>query len=265
MCVWHVDGSFRSIAVGRFVVNLPHPHPVAGGLGPVTARGHVTPATSPVLGSVEEHSRAAPVGASTDPGQLADDQRIGGTLDDWNHQPRERVTNGNEATSEATVAFRLETPGAGAPSQDSIDLGQSISACLFGGVASFGERTERRAHASRIDESRRSAGRLLHGAPSQPGSALGVDDIGRFEPLNERLELAQGIVPHTATQIVRVDEVEPESLADENESRDVASWKRRRTRVGKRGLGAVFKHWRQSLPPCMKPGKRAIEVDLAST
>ena len=212
-----VDGSFRPIAVGRFVVGPPHPHSVPRGLGSVTARRHVTPATTPVLGSVEEHSRASPVGAPTDPGQLADDQRIGRALDDRNHQPGERVTNGHEAAGEATIAFRLETPGAGTPSQDPVDLGQSVGACFFGRVASFGERTQRRAHTPSIDKSRRSAGRLLHGAPSEPGGALGVDDVGRFQPLNERLELAQGIVPHTATEIVRVDEIEPEALADEDE------------------------------------------------
>src|SRR5689334_33124 len=107
MAGWHVDRSVRSVAVGHVVVGLSHPYAMSRGLGPVPARSHVTPPPSPVLGPVEEYARASPVGAATDPGQLADDQRISRALDDRNHQAGKRVANGNETTSEAAIPFRL--------------------------------------------------------------------------------------------------------------------------------------------------------------
>jgi len=142
MCARHVDGSVRTVAVGGLVVGLSHPHAVACGLCPVAARRHVTPTTSPVLGPVEEHSWASPVGAPANPRQLANDQRVRRALDDRNHQPGERVANGNEAAGEAAIAFRLETPRTGAPSENPVDFGQGIDPRLFGCVASFGERTK---------------------------------------------------------------------------------------------------------------------------
>src|SRR6186713_3462204 len=122
MRAWHIDWFFRAVAVGRSVVGLPHPHAVARGLGPVAAGCHVTPPASPVLGSVKEHTRAAPVGAPTDPGQFANHQRVGRALDDRNHQPGERVADGNETTCEAAIAFWLEPSRTGTPPQNPVDL-----------------------------------------------------------------------------------------------------------------------------------------------
>jgi len=64
-------------------------------------------------------------------------------------------------------------------------------------------------------EVRRELERLLSRAGSERATK---------EQRTQFLELAQGIVPDAATEIVGVDEVEPESLADEDEWRVVARW-----------------------------------------
>src|SRR5262245_33436895 len=69
---------------------------MARGLGAIAARGHVAPAAASVLRVVEEDALASLIRAAPDARELAEDERVGGGLDDRDHEARERVTDRDE-------------------------------------------------------------------------------------------------------------------------------------------------------------------------
>ena len=203
----------------RFRRDVALARPEARRLCPIAAGGHVAPAPAPVPRRVVENPRASPIGAPPDAKQLTTDQRFGGRLDDRDHEPGERVTDRHEALVERSIVAELHAAVSRAASQHAIDLGERVGTRLLEDGASFGQRPQRRAHATRIDQRRGGSGRLLLGAAADAARPFGVEHTRGAEPLNERVEVAEHIDAHAAPQVVGVDEVQPQSLADEDEGR----------------------------------------------
>ncbi len=185
--------------------------------GAIAARRHVAPAAPPVLRPVEKHARATLVGTAPNAHELAQHERIGGRLDDGDHQPCERVADRNEAAHELSVRSTLETADARTSAQHAIDLAYGVLSNIMCCDAPLGQRAQHRAHAARVREGRRCARRLLLSAPPNTGCPFGVEHRSSFEPAEERVEITQRVGADAAVQIICVDEIQPQPLAEENE------------------------------------------------
>ena len=186
-------------------------------LRPVPTRRHVAPSTGGVLRGVLEDARAARGGAAADPRELAEDQGIGSGFDDRHQEAGERIADGDKASSVGTVVARLDAAGPGAAAQHAIDLGKGRGADDSGALTALGEGAERIANPARVDERRGGARRLLHGAPPKAGGALRVQHRGDLEPIDVGVEVDQRIDSSAPYDVLGVHEVEPETLADEDE------------------------------------------------
>src|SRR5256885_333661 len=98
---------------------------VTRGLRAVAARGHVAPAAAAVLRRVEEDVGAALIGAAARARDLAGDERIGGRVDDGEHEPGERVADADERARVAAVRALLDPARDRAAAEDPVDLGES--------------------------------------------------------------------------------------------------------------------------------------------
>ena len=185
----------------------------------IAARRHVAPAAASVLRVVEEHALAARIGAAAHARQFAEDERVGGRFDDRDDETGERVAHGHERANERAVGTLLDASRAGAAAEHAIDLAESVEAHAIAERAAFGERAQRGAHASRVDERRGRAGRLLLGAAANAAGAFGVEHRGRLEPAHHRVEVAQRV--EAANAELGVHEVEPEPLTDERRTATV--------------------------------------------
>jgi hypothetical protein len=96
-------------------------------------------------------------------------------------------------------------------------LVKGFLARFFRRAPALGPPPPRRSHAAWYDAGGSRTRWLLLRPTTEPGRAFAVDDIRGLEPLHERLELVQRVEPHAATQIISVDEVQPEPFADEDE------------------------------------------------
>jgi len=207
-----------------FIVSATHHQAIFGeftamtrGFGAIAARRHVAPAASPILRSVEKHARATLVGTAANAHELAQHEGIGGRLDDGDHQACERVAHRNEAAYELSIRSTLETANARTPAQHAIDLAYGVLPNVMRRDATLGQRTQHRAHAACVREGRRRACRLLLSAPPNTGCPFGVQHRRSFEPAEERVEITQRVSADSAVQIIRVDEIQPQPLAEENE------------------------------------------------
>jgi len=72
---------------------------VTGGLGPVAAGRHVTPASTAILGPIEKHTAASWITAASDAAQLTGDQRVCAIVDNRHHERCERIAAGDEVSS----------------------------------------------------------------------------------------------------------------------------------------------------------------------
>ena len=81
----------------------------------------------------------------------------------------------NERTNERSVRPKIDTACARAASEHAIDFRESFSADAFAHWSAFGKSTQRGAHATRINERRGGAGRLLLSAATNATGAFGVE------------------------------------------------------------------------------------------
>src|SRR5437762_4111360 len=102
--------------------------PVPRRLGAVAARGHVAPASPAILRAVVEDAHAARIGAAADARELAEDERVGGGLDDRDDETGEGVAHGDEAACERAVGAEIDASRAGAAAEHAIDRGQPVDA-----------------------------------------------------------------------------------------------------------------------------------------
>ena len=196
---------------------------VTGGLGAIAAGGHVAPATTAVLGAVQEHATTAWVAAAADAAQLTGDQRVGTIVHDGHHQRGKGIAAGDEIPLVAAVRQDLETASSGTSAQDTIDLGHGFGACIRRDSAMFGECPERAAHPSRVEQCCGGTGGLLLGASHDGHPSIMIDHADSGEPLQHRREVSQRIAPDAQFDVIGIDEVQPESITDENE-RTVFYW-----------------------------------------
>jgi len=185
--------------------------------GAIAARRHVAPAASAILGPVEKHARATLVGTAPNAHELAQHERIGRRLDDGDHQACERVAYWNEAAHELSVRSTLETADARTSAQHAIDLAYGVLPNVIRCDAPLGQCAQHSAHAARVREGRRCACGLLLSAPPNTGCPFGVEHRRSFEPAEERVEITQRVGADAAVQIICVDEIQPQPLAEENE------------------------------------------------
>ena len=190
---------------------------MAGGLGAVSAGRHVAPATASVLGAVEEHAAAAGVAAAADAAKFTGDERVGAIVDDRHHQCGEGITTGDEVPRVGPVGRELQTSCAGAASEHPVDLGHRFGARVARDAAMFGEGPECAANPSRIEECGRGAGGLLLRSPHDRHAAVMVDHTDGGEPLQHGAEVAEGVAAYAELDVIGVDEIEPETIADEDE------------------------------------------------
>jgi hypothetical protein len=190
--------------------------------------------------AIVEHARTARVGAAAYATELAHHERVGSALHHRDHESRESVADRNEATREGPVTARLEATGAGAASKDPVDLRERVDARLLDDIAAFGQSAKRGAHTARIHEGGRRARRLLLRPPPKPGGPFRIHDVRGLEPLHERLEFTERIEPDAAPNVVGVDEVQPQPLANEDERRVLTARVRCARRVGKSRVQALF-------------------------
>src|SRR5262249_52397137 len=145
-----------------------------------------------------------------------------------------------------------------------IDLDESFGARAFAQRSAFGERAERGAHATRIDERGSGASRLLYGAPPNPTGALGIEHGRSLEPPNECLEVPQGV--EAAKSLLTVDEVQPQPLAHEHERRAFGRHAWRREGGQRRGVlrrGECEHRWQRggtSIPQRATRSKRGPKM-----
>ena len=131
----------------------------------------------------------------------------------------EVLAYGNEAAHEASVRALLDASRAGAPAEHAVDLAERVYAHVRGQRAPLGERTQRGADAARVGERGRRAGGLLLRTSADAARALSVENRRGLEPADELLEIPQHIHARAASHVIGVDEIEPESLAHEDERR----------------------------------------------
>jgi hypothetical protein len=244
-CQRRSSGSACFSEIGRWRwSNIPLPGAEPSRLGAVAAGCHVAPAASPVARRVVEDARATSVSASTHAQELTAYQRFGRRLDDWNHETGERVSDRHEALLERAIVTKLHTAVTGASTEHAIDLDECVGACLFEDGATFGKRAQGGANSTRIDKGGGGTGRLLFGASRDANCSLGVKHAGGTQPLNQGVEIAKHIDTDATPQVVRIHEVQPEPLADENEGR------RRNDHLGVYRTGGGLRgdksHWRQA-------------------
>jgi hypothetical protein len=196
-------------------------HPVAGRLRPVSTSSHVAPAASTILCLILKHASAPRVGAAPHAWELAENERVGGALDDRDEETGEGIADGHEGAGEAAVAAQLDAPRAGTASEDPVDLTQGFEPNIPYSVAAFGKTAQHRAHAAGIAQHGQRARRLLHGAPLHGTGALRVEDVRGLEPMHEAPEFVQRIGGARAG--VGVHEVEPQPLRDERERVSLAA------------------------------------------
>lgn len=191
--------------------------PVARCLGAVAAGGHVAPASATVLGAVEEDASASRIAAASHPAKLSSDQRIGAVVDDGHHEGGESVAAGDEVSRVRPVGRQLEASCTGAPAQHSIDFRDRIGACITRRRAMFGQRAERSSNAPRVQQRCGRPSRLLLSSAEYRYAALVIDNTDRRQPLEHGTKIAQRIAAHTEFDIIGIDEIEPQAVANEDE------------------------------------------------
>lgn len=187
------------------------------GLCPVAAGRHVAPAAASVLGAVKEHTTAARVAAAAHAAKFTCNERIGPIIHDWHHQRREGITTGHEVAGVDTVGRELESPGSGAAPEHAVDLSDGLGACVAGDAAVFGQRAESAAHPARVEQGGGGPSRLLLRAAGDRDAPVMVNDPDGSEPLEHGAKVAQGVTPNAKLDIIRVDEIKPETITDEDE------------------------------------------------
>ena len=189
-----------------------------------------------------EYARAAPIGAAPDAQEFTTDERFGGRFNDRNHEASEGITDRHEALAERSVVTEFHATVPGAATEHAIDLDERIGTGLLHNRTTLGERAQGGADTAGIDERGRSTSRLLLRTARDANGTLGIEYASGAEPLNEGIEVAQDVHAHTAPEVVRVYEVQPEPLADENEGR------RGNDHLGQNtgGLRGNKSHWRQA-------------------
>jgi inosine/xanthosine triphosphatase len=170
--------------------------------------------------------------------ELAEDERIGGRLSDWNHEPSERIPDGHEGAREAAIGAELDAARPDAPAEHAVDLREHIEAHLLLRRASLGEVAQRRADLARIDQCGGSTGELLVRSTSDARGALGVEGTSRLEPPQQIVEVREHLHARAAPHVFGVDEVEPQPLAEKDEGRAGARrWRYGEGQEGHRAQG----------------------------
>src|SRR5688572_5793795 len=218
-----------------------------GGLRAIATRGHVAPAPATVSRRIVEHARATAISAPPDAKQLSSNEGFGRRLHDRNHEAGKRVANGNEALPERSVVAELHAPMPRAATEDAIDLREGVGTRFFLHRATLSQCPQGGAHPARVDQRGRCTGGLLFGATRYAHGPLDVEHTSRAQPLNERVEIAKHVDAHSAPQVVSIDEIQPQSLADEYEGRWRHDHLGHYTRGGLRGEEG---HWRQAYVQC---------------
>lgn len=197
---------------------------MTGGLGAVAAGRHVTPATTAILGAVEEDPATAWIVAAAHATKFAGNQRIGAVVDDGHHERGKRIATSNKVARVGAIGRQLKSTSAGASTQHAIDLGHRVGAGVVGYGAVFSERPQCASNPSRVQQSGSGARRLLFGASHDCNPAVMIDDADRIQPLEHRAEVPQCVAAHAKLDVVRVDEIEPEAIADEYERAAISRW-----------------------------------------
>ena len=190
---------------------------VTGGLGAVATGRHVAPATTAVLRAVEEHTATTGIVTATDAAQFTGDQRVGTVIHDRHHQCGECIATGDEIARVDTLGRELQASCAGAATEDAIDLADRISARVVRNRAMFGQRAQGTADTAGIEQGGRGTCRLLLSAAHDGDPAIMIDHANGGQPLQHGAEIPQGIAAYAKLDVVRVDEIEPEAIADEHE------------------------------------------------
>src|SRR4029079_10740604 len=143
---------------------------------------------------VEEHALAARIGTSAHARQLAEDERVGRGFDDGDDESGERVSDGHERANERPIGTEVDAPRAGASAEHAVDLDESLVAYAFAHRPSLGERAQRGAHTTAIDERDGRSGWLLLRATANAARACGVEHGAGFEPAHHALEIAKCVI-----------------------------------------------------------------------
>ena len=194
-----------------------------GGLGAVAAGCHVAPAPASILGAVEEDAAAARVAAAAHAAELSGDQRVGCIVHDRHHQRGEGVAAGDEIARVQPVARQLQAAGASASAQDTVDLRHRLAPGITAEGAVFRQGTKCASYPPRVEQRGGCAGWLLFGAAHDRAAPVVIDHPDRRKPFQHHAEITQCIPADAKLDVIGVDEIEPQAIADEHE-RTTIGW-----------------------------------------